>query len=83
MISFHVKPVYVMVFWKEADQNANSIGLPTSEVIALIYVLFDNRNAICVRYTLSKMVVVDGLMPARFQGPLLLTWFNFNPSMDK
>ena len=29
-----------------------------------------------------SMVVVDGLMHICAQWPLLLTWFNFNPSMD-
>ena len=26
---------------------------------------------------------VSGLYEICYQGPLLLTWFNFNPSMDK
>ena len=37
---------------------------------------FCDTGCIHSRYYVS-FVVVDG------QGPLLLTWFNFNPSMDK
>ena len=33
----------------------------------------------------NKQVYIDGLVPMHIDhhGPLLLTWFNFNPSMDK
>ena len=38
--------------------------------------LVDEREIICLLYTLKALI-------ADVQGPLLLTWFNFNSSMDK
>ena len=32
---------------------------------------------------LSRLHLFHGLVSRSFLGPLLLTWFNFNPSMDK
>ena len=46
-------------------------------------------NKILVKGPLAVSDLIGGIIytslksPGKYQGPLLLTWFNFNPSMDK
>ena len=47
---------------------------PPSPVISSFYVFMGKCNTIMIN---------DISVPVRHQWPLLLTWFNFNPSMDK